>query len=153
MLMNVNEMKFISWAPGTFGGNQSCELLWNSETHFTWVWCSKASKFWIFQSTRTANSNSWYELLLYSASTTRSYNSLPDPLDYSTSRGGGLPSLLSFSSNSNSPSHMRFYPLLRPQHLELSLRSPPRRLLPEPELEISLHDDPLNSQPWRSMDS
>jgi len=61
-----------------------------------------------------------------------------DPLDYSTPRGGGLPSLLSFSSNSNSPSHMR---------------SPPRRLLPEPELEISRHDDPLNSQPWRSMDS
>merc|ERR1719513_285209 len=61
-----------------------------------------------------------------------------DPLDYSTSRGGGLPSLLSFSSNSNSPSHMR---------------SPPRRLLPEPELEISRHDDPLNSQPWRWMDS
>ena len=32
-----------------------------------------------------------------------------DPLDYSTPRGGGLPSLLTFStSNTNSPVHMRY---------------------------------------------
>jgi len=60
-----------------------------------------------------------------------------DPLDYSTPRGGGLPSLLTFSSsNTNSPVHMR---------------SPPRRLLPEPE--PSPQGGPLSSQPWHNLDS
>jgi len=60
-----------------------------------------------------------------------------DPLDYSTPRGGGLPSLLTFSSsNNNSPVHMR---------------SPPRRLLPEPE--PNPQGGPLSSQPWHNLDS
>jgi len=59
-----------------------------------------------------------------------------DPLDYSTPRGGGLPSLLTFSSsNTNSPVHMR---------------SPPRRLLPEPE--PSPQEGPLSSQHWHNME-
>merc|ERR1712032_1646351 len=62
-----------------------------------------------------------------------------DPLDYSTPRGGGLPSLLTFStSNTNSPVHMR---------------SPPRRLLPEPEPELSQQAGTLSSQPWHNLDS
>merc|ERR1719264_1193202 len=58
-----------------------------------------------------------------------------DPLDYSTPRGGGLPSLLTFSSsNTTSPVHMR---------------SPPRRLMPE----SSPQEGPLSSQPWQNLDS